>query len=97
MVRDDFATWQRMNVVAFLATGLASAARRHWASRMWTLMVASNRPDGLLVAESCRCEVAAASEGDCRVRFQNHVVPHCSQASVEFMEHSFSLIHCFSF
>jgi len=39
-------------------------------------------------AESCRCEVAAASEGDCRVRFQNHVVPHCSQASLEFMEHS---------
>ena len=26
IVRDDLATWQRLNVVAFLATGIASAA-----------------------------------------------------------------------
>ena len=26
IVRDDLATWQRLNVVAFLASGIASAA-----------------------------------------------------------------------
>jgi hypothetical protein len=42
IVRDDLATWQRLNVVAFLATGIASAAPRssaspismHWAGNM---------------------------------------------------------------
>ncbi len=42
IVRDDLATWQRLNVVAFLATGIASAAPGssanpisiHWAGSM---------------------------------------------------------------
>jgi hypothetical protein len=52
LVLDDLAVWQKLNVTAFLATGIASAAPEAEANRIWTPPAAATRD---CWANPCSC------------------------------------------